>query len=172
MSWSALRFQRRRSVQTAHRTRKTREHQKDATPSGYLLRGQDLERIFGFSNLSHIIALLERLRRMKGRYPGDTLSLTSFPEERLPGRNRHHLTPRCRRNEPYHGELGRNLLLIHIGRHKVWHKMFGVMTLEETIALLVRCREVSLGVWIAAGVAATMRSNWNTAVTRRMYHHA
>ncbi len=54
------------------------------------------------------------------------------------GRNRHHLTPKCRGggNEPD------NLLLIRLERHDLYHKIFGTRTLDETIALLCRLRRL------------------------------
>lgn len=57
---------------------------------------------------------------------------------RKPGRNKHHLIPVCRggKTEDW------NLLLIKIERHKLLHQIFGVMTLDETIALLCRLRRM------------------------------
>lgn len=52
------------------------------------------------------------------------------------GRNRHHLIPRSR-----HGNLSvRNLLLIYTEKHQYWHKLFGVLTLDEVIKLLTRVK--------------------------------
>jgi len=49
-------------------------------------------------------------------------------------RNLHHLTPRSRGG----GHSRRNLLLIDEERHVEWHRVFGNLTLEEVIELLVR----------------------------------
>ena len=59
---------------------------------------------------------------------------TRFPHYR--GRNRHHLVPKS---------LGGtaspdNMLLINIERHHYWHKMWGLRTLDEVIALLIRTK--------------------------------
>jgi hypothetical protein len=50
------------------------------------------------------------------------------------GRNLHHLTPRSRGGK----NTDDNLLLIDVEKHEYWHKIFGLKTLEETIALLIR----------------------------------
>lgn len=52
-------------------------------------------------------------------------------------RNHHHLKNKCRGglNTP------NNLLLIKVERHKMWHKLFGNLSLNEVIDLLVRLRE-------------------------------
>lgn len=54
--------------------------------------------------------------------------------KRYQNRNRHHLLPRSRGglNTP------QNLLLIHIEKHRAWHDLFGLLTLEEAIQLLQR----------------------------------
>ena len=54
--------------------------------------------------------------------------------KRFANRNRHHLLPRSRggANTP------QNLLLINIDKHKEWHRIFGLLSLEEVIALLQR----------------------------------
>lgn len=49
-------------------------------------------------------------------------------------RNLHHLTPRSRGGS----NSRRNLLLIDEERHVEWHRVFGNLTLEEVIELLVR----------------------------------
>jgi hypothetical protein len=53
-------------------------------------------------------------------------------------RNRHHMTPKCRQgsNEPW------NILLLDVQRHELYHKIFGVRTLDETIQLLCRLRRM------------------------------
>ena len=52
-------------------------------------------------------------------------------------RNKHHLKPRSvgGTSEKY------NLLLIEEERHKMWHKLFGNLTLNEVIELLMRMRK-------------------------------
>lgn len=55
------------------------------------------------------------------------------------GRNRHHLVPKSRKDiNPY----SRNLLLIDVEKHKIWHTLFGTLTLDEVIALLKRLRRL------------------------------
>ena len=54
------------------------------------------------------------------------------------GRNHHHLIPKCRGGR----DLPNNLLLINATRHELFHKIFGVRTLDEVIALLVRLRRI------------------------------
>lgn len=53
------------------------------------------------------------------------------------GRNRHHLRPKSRGGQG----LDSNLLLIRFERHTEWHKIFGNLTLDEIIALLIRVRD-------------------------------
>ena len=50
------------------------------------------------------------------------------------GRNRHHLKPKSRGGQA----LDSNLLLIKLQRHVEWHKIFGNLTLDEIIELLIR----------------------------------
>lgn len=54
------------------------------------------------------------------------------------GRNKHHLIPQCRGGPT----ADWNLLLMRLERHNEYHKIFGVNTLEETIALLVRLQRM------------------------------
>jgi len=57
--------------------------------------------------------------------------------KRYRNRNRHHLVPRSRG-----GDLSAsNLLLIDIDKHKVWHRLFGLLTLDEVILLLQRLQK-------------------------------
>lgn len=54
---------------------------------------------------------------------------------RYPGRNYHHfLRARSRGGK----DTIHNLLLMGIERHAAWHKIFGLMTAEEAVALLQR----------------------------------
>jgi hypothetical protein len=55
-------------------------------------------------------------------------------EKHFTDRNYHHLTPRSRggSDERY------NLLLIDIEKHNNWHKVFGLLNLDEVISLLLR----------------------------------
>jgi len=57
---------------------------------------------------------------------------------RTPGRNNHHLTPKSRNGKA----TPDNLLLINIDKHKEWHRIFGLMTLDEVIELLIRLRRI------------------------------
>lgn len=57
--------------------------------------------------------------------------------KRYRNRNRHHLVPKSRGGSA----APSNLLLIDIDRHRVWHKLFGNLTLEEVIRLLQRLQK-------------------------------
>jgi len=153
MSWSALRYQP-SAVRAARSARRAaRENKQEDVPGEFkLLRAEDLVKVFGLSDLGRIIQTLQRLQHMKGR-AGIVTDDRPFPHKKFRGRNRHHLTPQFRKGEAYHGGGRRNLLLIHLKRHSAWHDLFGVMTLEEVIAFLVRCRRFSAGIWIATGIA-------------------
>ena len=57
------------------------------------------------------------------------------------GRNRHHLfRAKCKHgsSEPY------NMLLIDIERHEYFHKIFGLKSLDEVIALLQRIKRAKI----------------------------
>ena len=54
------------------------------------------------------------------------------------GQNRHHLTPKSRGGKSTEA----NLIWIRIDRHRFWHAIFGNMTLDEVINLLIRLREI------------------------------
>ncbi len=172
MSWNAVRFKT-RTTRSFRRFRRNRPHGRESRghrggPSGeYVVMAEDLERVFGSRNIDHVIRLLVRLRRMKGR-TGDATQDKPFPKMRLKDRNRHHLTPQCRKGEPYYGGRSRNLLLIRIERHDAWHQRFHALTLEEVITLLVRCRRVMAGVWVAAGTAALFARCWREARRRKL----
>lgn len=56
---------------------------------------------------------------------------------KLTGRDRHHLIPKSRGGKA----TPQNLLLISIVKHIGWHKLFGTMTFDEVIALLIRVRD-------------------------------
>ena len=53
-------------------------------------------------------------------------------------RNHHHLIPRCRGGS----DSPDNILLIKAERHDLWHKIFGVRTLDEVIELLIRLKRM------------------------------
>lgn len=52
----------------------------------------------------------------------------------LSGRNRHHLIPRSRGGT----NSDRNMLLMDIEKHELWHQLWGTRTIEEILALLSR----------------------------------
>jgi len=57
-------------------------------------------------------------------------------------KNRHHLIPKCRVRKLTKSErncLG-NILNINIDKHSAWHKLFGILTLDEVIELLQRLK--------------------------------
>ena len=58
-----------------------------------------------------------------------------------PGRNRHHLVPKSRGGNARPG----NLLLIDIEKHRCWHQLFGLRTIDEVIELLLRVRRFKQG---------------------------
>ena len=59
-------------------------------------------------------------------------------KKRYRGRNYHHLTNKC-----YGGkDTTDNLILIHIERHRYWHKVFKNMNLDQAIALLKRLKRI------------------------------
>ena len=57
---------------------------------------------------------------------------------KTPSRNRHHLIPKSRNGKA----TPDNLLLMDIDKHKEWHRIFGLMTLDEVIELLIRLRRI------------------------------
>jgi len=101
-----------------------------------------LVRIFGSSSLRRVLRVLIRVKRAKKRTP-ETLGQMAWHcrqgNDDPPDRNYHHLTPRCRKKEPYRGDGWRNRLLIKKERHRVLHYECGVRTLEEIILILYRC---------------------------------
>ena len=86
---------------------------------------EQLFEIFGSKDCGHAIALCLRVQRAK-------IGQSSRSRRRYAERNRHHLIPRSR------GGIyaARNLLLINTKRHDAWHRVFGLMTLEEVIVSL------------------------------------
>jgi hypothetical protein len=55
-------------------------------------------------------------------------------KKRFRGRNYHHLTAKSRGGR-YNDS---NLLLIARDKHDIWHRLFGLLSLEEVINLLIR----------------------------------
>ena len=51
-------------------------------------------------------------------------------------RNRHHLRPKSRGGDARFS----NMLLMDMKRHAMWHILFGNLTLDEVIELLIRVR--------------------------------
>ena len=77
-------------------------------------------------------------RRSRKRYPKwhyRKPNRTAGKRRKYPGRNYHHflLAKSLGGNRSVN-----NLLLMHIERHEAWHKVFGLMTAEEAVALLQR----------------------------------
>lgn len=56
--------------------------------------------------------------------------------KRYSKRNRHHIIPKARGGKA----TTQNLLLMDIDKHNELHRIFGLMTLDEIIALLIRVR--------------------------------
>lgn len=104
-----------------------------------------LERIFGSASPEHILRLLLRVKLLKGRdealFSAEQVEMwTLFPKRlKEKGRNVHHLTPRCRKDQPFFGDNRHNFLLMKVSRHDALHEVFGVRTWEEIIVLLSRC---------------------------------
>jgi hypothetical protein len=152
MSWSAIRYRKvlfrgeqqlSRSESNARRKflrlcdRKTLEFR--------FPRPEELSLIFGEPSIERAIRICMRLRALKLRTAerGAPKEFPHFRRRRFRGRNYHHLTPRTRRTERYHNaHPHQNLLLIRIDKHVTWHRVFGVMTLEEVISFLVQLRRM------------------------------
>ena len=58
----------------------------------------------------------------------------ALSSNRYPGRNKHHLHPKCRGGD----SSKQNLLLIDIEKHIAWHTLFKNKTAEEVLQLLQR----------------------------------
>jgi hypothetical protein len=56
-------------------------------------------------------------------------------------RNRHHLLPKARGGQ----EIASNLLLLNAEWHKLFHKLFGLMTFPEAARLLMRAWNMKKG---------------------------
>ncbi len=59
-------------------------------------------------------------------------------EKRARMKNKHHLVPRSRGGGSHYS----NLLIMDIERHKALHFLFGTLTLEEIIELLIRVKRI------------------------------
>jgi len=59
--------------------------------------------------------------------------------------NRHHLIPKCRREDYKKKNPIDVTLWLEIERHKAWHKVFRCMTLDEVILTLQRVRRHKFG---------------------------
>jgi hypothetical protein len=119
------------------------------------LRKDALMRVFDHPSLSHALDVCLRLQRMKERTAQRTAS-PPFVRHQCSGRNYHHLTPRSRHGEAYYGTNRRNMLLIRVSRHKAWHDVFELQTLEETIALLMACVAGRDGTYFVLQVMMTL----------------
>jgi len=145
MSWNARRYQHRLIRHEHQRSKRLEERRGRYRPAsadhGRFPRETNLGLVFHQPSVEHALKVCLRLRRMKGRLeePPD-LSLEPFPRakrHRLARRSYHHLTPKCRRSEPFYGDIRANILLFKLRRHVSWHsKLFGTKTLEEVIGLL------------------------------------
>lgn len=52
--------------------------------------------------------------------------------------NRHHLVNKCKGG----GNQNWNIAILDIERHQYWHKVFGNLSLEEAIELLIRYKRI------------------------------
>jgi hypothetical protein len=129
-----------------------------------VIEGSVLENIFGSFSPRYALQVALRVKRAKRRDPSlppPNLCDLAMPtntsklprrrfrgkkkaaRRRFLGRNRHHMTPRCRKEQLFSGNTRSNLLLIKISRHDFLHKEFGVRTWEEIIVLLARCANIA-----------------------------
>jgi len=77
-------------------------------------------------------------KKRKNKGQGDLEALKSRVEVIISGIfDSHHLRPR-----EAGGLKGNNLLRLNILRHRIWHLLFGNLTLDEVIRLLLRVRRV------------------------------
>lgn len=53
-------------------------------------------------------------------------------------KSKHHLVPRSRGGT----NLPNNTILLNIEKHQCWHTLFGNLTLDEVIELLIRIRNI------------------------------
>ena len=116
-------------------------------------RGVDtgtLRDVFGSTSPEHVLRVMLRIKHLKKRdkerFSDERVEMyTIFPKRLKEHRdeekrkNVHHLTPQCRKDQPFHGNNRHNFLLMRISRHDALHKAFGVKTWEEIIILLSRC---------------------------------
>ncbi len=115
-----------------------------------LLDGAVLKSIFGLTSVERALRVAIRIKRLKQRTPdAPPVMHSSFYfrcRHGFGGRNKHHLTPRSRRDQPYSGDTPRNLLLIRVDRHDALHRECELRTWEEIIFLLLRCVQRMRGI--------------------------
>lgn len=145
MSWNAWRYQRGHiheesasvGENTAHRTN-------DRALMMRILTTDNIAKVFGSPSVEYAHRVALRVKSAKKRDPGNMPTMGEkcrvFLRRRLSKRNNHHLSPRCRPDDAYHGTKPYNILLMKIERHNELHKEFGVRTWEEIIFVLWRCR--------------------------------
>lgn len=140
MSWTAWRYQKK-----TVRLQKRRFREERGRRRLFLLpvidQREALMQVFGTASLERALQICLRIQRIKCRL-GSPSPEGRFRRKHIRGRNYHHLTPRFRRGAPYHGNTWQNLLHIRMERHEAWHHYFGLLTLEEVIAVLVRRRRM------------------------------
>ena len=154
MSWGARQYRKyffrreRRRQRRERRRHRARKHSPDPGRKEririFFPYIEDLPHIFRSPSPEYALRVCARLRRIKGRLSPEVPpeELPRFVRKRVQGRNYHHLTPRCRKKALHHGNTSRNLLLIRIGRHTVWHRIFGRMTLEEIVDFLFKLKKM------------------------------
>ena len=155
MSWRAFRFHKKAARLCAlrrgsHKYRSGRTSKEGIYRQVPVVPEESLVKVFGSLSVHHALRVCVRIQRMKARAgEGKNLRGAGFSRKRVEDRNYHHLTPRCRRGQPHHGDGWYNLLLIRVNRHVAWHKVFGVRTLEEVIAALLICVKLNYEMWIS-----------------------
>ena len=102
-----------------------------------------LESVFGSEFPAYALRVALRIKQIKKRdevfFSEEQRDVDVASRRRLRERNMHHLTPKCRKGQPFFGNNPHNILLMKISRHDALHEAFGVKTWEEIIALLSRC---------------------------------
>ena len=143
MSWGAHRYQKCEIVRARKERRQSATHRTDNQQLiNRFVETDALASIFGSPSPEYALHVLVRVKGAKRRIPEVVLEQpahTPCRPRRFPQRNFHHLTPQCRKDEPYYGDEWRNLLLMKVSRHNALHNECGVRTLEEIIRILLQC---------------------------------
>lgn len=93
--------------------------------------------LFGSMSIPCAQRLLVRLKRLKQfrwvlEMQGPSKCKDLFKRRKFKDRNYHHLLPKSKGGKT----KASNMLLVNIKKHQAWHKLFGLMNLEEVISTL------------------------------------